>query len=163
MQQLTNEEIARVFAMYLGCKVQDNYNDKIGKLIGIDLKKGLEVEHNIEWSLMQFECKLHLTPLASITDEHCIEIAKFVHTTNIEINELIQIGMDYINYNFLNITLNSIRSNKLNEFHMQQDIMIFQYLISKEYAVPLWFGVNHWANGLTAIELGIAVDKTNFK
>jgi hypothetical protein len=32
------------------------------------------------------------------------------------------------------------------------------YLISKLYAVPLWFGVNHWANGKTAFELGIAAE-----
>lgn len=39
-------------------------------------------------------------------------------------------------------------------------IYAYQYLIFKGYAVPLWFGVNHWANGKTAIELGIAIDKT---
>jgi hypothetical protein len=35
----------------------------------------------------------------------------------------------------------------------------FNQLILYGYAVPLWFGIGHWANGLTAIELGIAIDK----
>jgi hypothetical protein len=36
---------------------------------------------------------------------------------------------------------------------------LFQYLISKGYAVPLWFGIDYWANGKTAIELNIAIQK----
>jgi hypothetical protein len=36
----------------------------------------------------------------------------------------------------------------------------FQYLISKRYAVPIWFGALHWANGRTAFELGIAIESS---
>lgn len=38
--------------------------------------------------------------------------------------------------------------------------MIFQYLKSKGYDVPLWFGIDHPCNGMTAIQLNIAIDKT---
>jgi len=36
----------------------------------------------------------------------------------------------------------------------------YNQLVLWGYAVPLWFGIEHWANNKTAIELNIAKDKT---
>lgn len=81
--------------------------------------------------------KLLLKPLSAITDEDAIEVAKL--DLNIPTAETGKFIVD--------------RINRLGG----GDNYTIQYLISKGYAVPLFFGVNHWANGKTAIELGIAL------
>lgn len=38
---------------------------------------------------------------------------------------------------------------------------MYQFLISRSYAVPLFFSPGHWANGKTALDLNIAIKKQN--
>ena len=87
-----------------------------------------------------------LTPLASITDEHAVEVAKLSFKVRYCENNtpiLHFVGREVLGSDYKNVLKWEIR----------------EYLISKGYAVPLWFGLNHWANGKTAIELEIAIEK----
>lgn len=36
---------------------------------------------------------------------------------------------------------------------------VFQFLVSKGYAMPMWFELGHWANGKTALELGLGLSE----
>ena len=124
MNKLTNEEKAKVFAMYLGCKIKCS---KSGALA--DVCHPHTCADYGHWQLV-------LTSLSEITDEHaiiCWDIENYVCSEN----------------DILHV------SNILNEMSAK----LFQYLTSKGYAVPLWFGIDHWANGKTAIELGLAIEK----
>lgn len=80
-------------------------------------------------------------PPADITDKDALEVGKF----------------DYINLPF---------GNKIVEVVKQEIIAKSQYcyeqytfLTQQGYSIPLFFGVNHWANSKNAIELGIAIKK----
>lgn len=130
--KLTNEEIAKVFAMYLGCEVTDYSGVGITGM-GIDISTGIS-QYGVSTSgenLFDFgKVKLLLTPLSAITDEHDKERTALFNSYD-------DSGIAYP--------------------------FMYQYLISKGYAVPLFFGINHWANGKTAIQLQIAIDKISLQ
>lgn len=176
-RKLTNLEIARVFAMYLGCQMtyEDGMDDSIEKeestLMGITTT-GVVNDENADESGEGFysveECKLHLTPLPKISDEHAIEVAK-IH------NRKYWVGPGASQFEIDAITPEMIRDNLVKEGrklvqHYEAGhrwyeggslewLYSFQQLIMWGYAVPLYFGLNHWANGKTAIELNIAKEK----
>lgn len=96
------------------------------------------------------DCKLLLTPLSAITDEHAVEVAKIVGCIDKECPESdFKYWGDYIKARLI--------MKGVDDFY--HSVKIFQYLISKGYAVPLFFGVDHQDNGKTAIECGIAIIK----
>ncbi len=150
--QLTNEEKAKVFAMYLGAEVSGEYMDEpcTGYLTGIHGEYGAEIQWIMNGHAEEDpdykeynECQLLLTPISAITDEDAVEVYDM------------QLGV-----------LNLTRANKIetvkywvntNELTWDQ----YEYLKSKFYAVPIFFAPKHPANGKTAIELGIAREKTN--
>lgn len=149
--QLTNEKIARVFAMYKDepCIWRNNPC----KILGFDFERytaliigTLSVNGLRYWQEMR-DIQLLLTPLSAISDEHAIEA---VTTCGI-----VLFGTS--------ATDNRNRAKRMIEemANVKQSIEYetYQYLISKGYAVPLWFGYNHPANGKTAIELNIAITK----
>ncbi|HRI34983.1 MAG TPA: hypothetical protein PLD02_14640 [Saprospiraceae bacterium] len=130
--KLTNEEIARVFAMYYGKKTDAPHP--------YDIVTGTMIDYI---SVGMLKMKLQLTPLSLISDEDAVEVAKMEDSKNINR------GYEWLS-----------RKGKVLAYQPLKDVNAYQYLISKCYAVPLFFGINHWANGKTAIELGIAIDKT---
>ncbi len=141
-QKLTNEEIAKVFAMYLGAEVvytRGNYSDRFYYTL-VDMFNNSICSANSERSSFQ-NCQLLLTILSGITDEHAIEVGKIWNISTVTNHDISDIKEYFI------------------EYGIPQNIELYQYLISKGYAVPLWFGIDHWANGKTAIELNIAVEK----
>lgn len=177
MNKLTNEEIAKVFAMYLGCEIENkpytglppsekDYFTVIGKLIYCIPEKDERLvcviqnkdAQGFDWDdrshIPDFDCKLLLTPLDKISDEDAEMTARVLKIKSDEY--LAKSGEDW---NRIKVVKRWIETGRYmgEEF---LDIFAYQYLISKGYAVPLWFGVEHWANGKTAIELGIAIDKT---
>lgn len=128
---LTNSEIARVFAMYYGCDFIYEDANHVFK-VGKTIPDGKESE------------MLLLTHLDNITDEHASDVANML--TQWENPETGRGVLKYI----------------LEEKYYHTSInlcFLFQYLASKGYAVPLFFAPGHWANGKTAIELGIAIKK----
>lgn len=87
MNNLTNEERARIFAMYMPCEVIISNNvvctaigvSHIGKGNILVPTKG-DVDDYAEAPLSMTQ--LLLTPLSKITDEHAIEIANIVDVSN---------------------------------------------------------------------------------
>ena len=148
--KLTNEEIARVFAMYLGCPVRWYKGVHIITDWGIGcFHEDGELEYKMTVGKNTFqlhERRLLLTPLASITDEDASEIKNLLRAS----------------YKFLYIeeyTTQGIANHLLGK-KMYMYSNCFQFLVLKGYATPLFFSPGHWANNKTAIELGIAINKT---
>lgn len=181
VNKLTNEEIARVFAMYLGAPIVPlSEACTIAKKEGGYNNWGIRLEGNqyqISFGKNLFPIEkygLYLTPLDKITDEHAIEIANILDVPG----DCVERHKDHIavydRYNDNANTIDTLRLHFINnyellhldelgrayEFDLTRCSCIHQYLISKGYAVPLWFGVEHSANYHTAIELGIAIDNT---
>lgn len=130
-QTLTPAEIARVFALY--------YNPE-----GV--------------------IEIVLTSLEYITDEDAVQVAKMLYCTGewrvvgrVENGTVILFDDSKRNMAYLYTDLSfGGADHEADYFNLPA---VHSYLISKGYAVPLWFGIDHWANGKTAIELGIAVEK----
>ncbi len=154
---ITNEEKAKIFALYLGCRTKcigghfnPNMNSKNGngKLI-----MSAAIIADCEELTFQFgDFQLLLKGLQDITDEDAAELSEaFFPDGNI--------------YDYLHgaptgrAIVASIKNNRqTNTFYPHARIYDgFSFLISKGYAVPLFFGVGHPANGKTAVELGLAI------
>lgn len=144
--KLTNEEIAKVFAMYVPCKILNGVD---GDLTQRDLRyKNIDTYTYT----MVGQPKLLLYPLINITDEHAIEVGKIWGYLVDKTNPLIMEKCHRIANDYSKIVMNATIAIEINE-----------YLKSKGYAVKLWFGIDHWANGKTAIDLKIAIDKSTLK
>lgn len=137
--KLTNEEIARVFAIYWGCEI-----------IGVEsggVAPNTYVDSRAKYLMSCGKVKLLLTPLSAITDEHAIE-ASFIFNNDGRFKKCsMKRAAEYKKYVEEYCT-------DYNNFYVKM------YLIQQGYAVPLFFGVNHWANGKDAIQLEIAIDRT---
>lgn len=145
--KLTNEELAKVFAMYLGCPIQLEDGQISSKSTWIIADGYLMVNYNDIGDSEHIcrECRMLLTPLSAITDEDAVEIA-FLSG--------IMLRHRYVESEERQKAINIGKKVKGLSYPTRE------FLILKGYAVPLWFGIDHWANGKTAIELGIAIDKT---
>lgn len=159
--KLTNEEIARVLGMYINCEAETNGGFK-GTLFSVR-QEPYEVEllGNGTRVAAYKHVQLLLTPLDKITDEDAIEVAKILGR-EVELNEdLYPPNPMFRNKPKLSDEerLTNIGKRELNSMGIIRSD-IHQYLISKGYALPLYFSPNHPCNGKTAIELGIAIDKT---
>lgn len=141
--KLTNEEIARVFAMYCPS------NDKIFINPGTGISYYGTLYQLSSMRGFMHEYRLRLTPLSAITNGHaCICARLNGHVYELDKPVLLERGHELI--------------AKLT-YSIHCAYPIYTQLIVWSYAVPLFFGINHWANGKTAIELNIAVDKTKIK
>lgn len=144
--------MAGIFALYIGQPIIlfDKEGNQIPATIeGIDfIGKKLISErtfYNFE------ETKILLTPLAAITEEDIMEIGKM---RGLDEEYFADRKTDAIGLTKL-LFIEEIYKIKCS--HSGLDI--YQYLISKGYAIPLWFGIDHWANSKTALELGIGINK----
>lgn len=168
--KLTNEEIARVFAGYIGSEA--TYNNKInnhqGKILGVDAVGNVILSHKsvlVPYKVCDIGySSMLLTPLSSITDEHAIEVAKMRGIEKPKIKRTINL-IKIIGHNatlsisYLEMEIH-LMANTYNCTNTMDVVNIREYLKSKGYDVPMWFGIDHHANGKTAIELGVAIDKT---
>ena len=145
---LKRKKTTIVFAMYMPCDTiqqGNNFNRRLVSVGGFEdagytygkLKSKASVSAQF---INNFQ--LLLTPLASITDEHAIEVAKMEYTED-DLPRT-DTNRSYTGYGIISRKFNS---------------EIFQQLIIWGYAVPLYFGLNHRANGKTAIELNLAISK----
>ena len=146
MNRLTLEEIKIVLSQYIGCKVKDTLLEWSGEKLLIN-----EVNDGICLLLNQGILKLLLIPLVELTNEDAIVIGKIAGWSHLSDEGLIA------NVKELMCT------NKL--FNQQTNIAgftwfkIHHYLLSKGYAAPLFFVDEHWANGMNALELELAITK----
>jgi len=167
--ELTNQEIAKVFAMYLGSEVKvkaahfaANNNSKNNEGKTIMSPSILADCHERTFQYLDFLLKL--TPLSKISDEDAVQVAKILHSgLSSHIHFTVQKEDNrtdvWFGYNCVRIYHDgSIHYDNGNMHWANSDF--YQFLISRSYAVPLWHGIDHPANGKTAIELGIAIDRT---
>jgi len=137
MEKLTNEEIARVFAMYWGCRLDAGMITKVDSFWMNKVSNG------------ETDTVLLLTPLSKITDEDLVA-CYHLHSG--------LIGYDYTCDFKPALEMARHWINMDGEKTLCKLTQLSEYLRSKGYAVPLFFGLNHWANGKTPIELGIAIE-----
>lgn len=171
--KLTNEEIARVFAMYLGCNfwLCDNLEgnpviEKVTSTIVSEIEKGDWLGYDNRPGEL-----LLLAPLELISDEDAIAIACFEDTGYKKLNfsTYKKDGFNFLvekentnikcSYNYKTWFYDGVFDCKY-KFSLDINTLnwkSYQLMLKKGYAVPLFFGVNHWANGKTAIELKIAI------
>lgn len=149
MNNLTNEQIARLFAPYIGVQVKLYKTALNGnaRLEGVSVKTA---DVNYEGGIMYQpidNVKLLLTPLSKISDEDAIELAK-IHGYN-HIEESIQIVREGLkNIDSLEAVTNALLFES------------YKFLLSSGYDFPQYIEPNHPDNGKTLIELGLAIDKT---
>jgi hypothetical protein len=146
-ETLTKEEIAKVFAMYLSQEMIYKDGER-GHIYGFTIKNLQCVKDGITKG-----SKILLIPLPKINDEDAIAVAKILGFEESQTRPLFvgkTRGKSTVQY----------WSENYSTLYPLQATFVFQYLISKGYAVPIYFAPNHWANGKTAIELGIAIDAT---
>ncbi len=168
-KKLTHMQIARVFALYVGSDLQCpiSENPETNGLI----KMGWYAE-DIYWTAVEYAyCKLLLTPLSKMTDEHVIQIANHCVNLsgNVETDWKINRGSDSaIAIWFKNGDTFEIYTDgsgmcfredgrKLDD---RMDLQAMQMLFAWGYAAPLFIEAGHPDNGKNAIELGLAIDKT---
>lgn len=141
--ELTNEQIARVFAMYLNGTAKKDM--KPIRMIDPRGNKVLVTLYALSSDRAYLrDAKLLLKPLSAISDEDAIEVAKIKGFTT-----YVSDGLYFINHLFKNNKWNGLSTH-----------YVIQFLIQQGYAVPCFIAPNHPLNGRTAIELGIAVDST---
>ena len=148
MNKLTNEEVARVFAMYLGQGIkfeEQDYNQTGEQYLTSVQLAGCGTTNEREWDCISSPIYLLLTPIQKITDEHAKGVAALALFYNR--NDDVTIGKG------IALQLAGYAGHESRWINSWQ---IIQYLIKNGYAVPLFFGLNHWANHKTAIELKIA-------
>jgi hypothetical protein len=148
MNQLTNQERAKVFAMYWG--------GKAGFLNGMGNQNALSLFDCSFIAAGQIEGQLLLTPLSEINDDKII-LARIVYKG---IPETGGYSLQDAAWWFLeSLQGRQIRERRYCNIRASFANEGIQYLINRGYDVPLFFDVDHWANGKTAIELGVAISK----
>lgn len=173
--KLTNEEIVKVFINHIFCSAIYKKSNAIFEITGLTWmfnQYHLLTNPSCNMGYSVAECQLLLTPLSSISDEDAVELAKIIHKLIHPLKVLrnnnrivvVSTGNDELAINkWLVIQDGDIWvevDEIVEKLNYEDAISVFQYLISKGYDVPLFFGIDHPCNGKTAIELGIAIDKT---
>ena len=183
-QKLTNEEVAKVLTIYWGNPCQRIVSSS-GLPSGDDdvINMNVDVFKQVtSGTITTWTYKLLLTPLSKISDEEVLELCKLYSP---------EIYGDY-RYKKWYIEQDGTKSDTCNtvDVKRQSDTYYFQldkidgemrlydeemidsasvnhyyhqWYFMNGFAIPLFFGIDHWANGKTAIQLGIALDKTTIE
>jgi hypothetical protein len=169
--KLTTEEIAKIFAMYWGQSIVQSNGSMDGCPIGNALSLYI-------LGMYKMNTMLLLTPLNNITDEHAIEVAELINNEKYDKAETFKVIKDD---GVVKVYSSEVIHKDLPGFGFRYETKIYtgdcfvvnkkphsptiempffayQYLIKNGYNVPLFFGLDHWANGKTPIELGIAIE-----
>lgn len=134
MTELTNEQKAKIFAMYWGQRVL-----KFSKTA-----PATQYVDEYMFARIDKECVLALTPLSAISDEHAIEVAKMNRYTASDDSAICaKVGRDILKRCFV-----------------ENPVMCLPYECADKlrqwgYALPY--------NGIDLFEAGIAIDKTTLK
>lgn len=158
-QQLTNEEIVKVFSTYWGTPTNWVPTNSVDCARG----ENQRINQYFFGEMSTFNIvrsKLLLKPLSSITDEHIKILLSLMSNDEEEISYAISDkNWKYTKEQTIKALSELDYKVAENEIPIIKFHFVFQQLILLGYAVPLFFGINHWANSKTAIELGIAIDK----
>lgn len=148
MSNLTNEQKARVFAMYSEGNVKYSPYAESGAFFPLVVRQLGKVVQHIEQG---HKPVMWITPLSAISDEQRLNAVLIFH------NERPWIKSKICREDAVKYTLAA------TEIAFLMDANVRQYYINEGIAVPLFIEVGHPDNGRTAIELGIAIDKTTVK
>lgn len=161
MSKITDQAAAKIFAMYLGCEVYDQFSNINNRtLVEVNINGECLIKSKTKHNRSCSEIKLLLTHLSSITDEDAIEVCKIDYDIFRNTGYSFKVGKKYKNEKVV-FCIKSDSQNEIIPIKLYSvSSLAAQYLISKGYAVPIWLGINHPLNGKTPIELGIAIDKT---
>ena len=166
-QELTTEEKAKIYSMYLGCDIEPMKSTAGGFTINHNYLTIDNIAHTLAC-----EKKLKLKQFEKISDYDLIEFIKilderefdeYVIKRNLFHNPMIRVkvanchsAFDFeINSNF---SVRYCRCGSFSNYPITYEAFI--YLISNGYDVPLFFAPDHWANGKTATDLGIAITQS---
>lgn len=162
-QQLTNTEIIQVFSTYLGsaatiqCQKIDSspfqflgarFNDffsKVELILKGDFSGGTHCVNQESPVPVSDGCLLRLKHYGQLTDQQCIE-------------SIVSCGIVLFGHDDAKRAENA--RNMINDmYHVAQSIHFetYRHLALLGVDVPHYFGYNHWANGKTATELGLAI------
>jgi len=164
--ELTLEEKEKVFAMYYGQNVAEGGAPVKNLLSLLLLSGGKAYNHK----------RLQLNTFSEIKEDHAFCIAELIMNEKLAESEGRKLVIDD---GYFTVFWSEVKHTGVDNFgfryslkvypdlfvmlpgfkgHTQMNYDAYQYLISKGYAVPLFFEPNHWANGKNAIELRLAVD-----
>lgn len=152
-KQLTISEVQQALCPYIKseCLWCYSYPGEDGNILWIEPKPS-HSSTIISWLGRPDWIKPVLSSLSDITDEHALEVAKvFGGIDHLSDESKIAQVKELICTNQLYTKQTNITGSRW--------LYVFQHLIKKGYAVPLQIDIDHWTNGMTAIELEIAFDK----
>ena len=153
-QKLTSQEIAKVFSGHIGCDVIEEGSNAKGKLHAIGWLAGVgngsqrvlvDCSSNEQYWTSIDNIKLIQKNLSSISDEDAIEVFDFISSKY-------SAGAIKPNHKIAYI------QGAINALS-KKNYAVREMLTAKKYAVVLFFSPGHWASGLDAIQLKIAVEK----
>lgn len=176
-QKLTREQKARIFARYWGCGCKSSKYSQIGgDMSGIDnCMAGLHVLIDNNEGVPIDEAKLLLKPLSAITDEDLHSLCRIFGLESDSIKRyagglisawkctkygsphnpdgaMVTIYSEGIEWN------NGLEIDGV-EVHLNRCDAI-DYLRQNGYAVKEFVALDHPCNGMTPIQMGIAIDST---
>lgn len=150
--QLTTEQIARVFAMYVHSADVQIEKRIIGRLTGVAYSKVFYLESSFFNEEYFEDAALILTHFSRISAEDAIEVA--LTFGNWQHSDFEGMAEEDKNKRLVREGRRMVaRPSTCSPF-------VFQHLINRGYALPLWIAPNHPCNGLTAIEMGLAIDSS---
>lgn len=160
---LTHTEILQVFSTYLGTDVTiqcqkidrlpfnfvgahyDDFFKQTFLTVAGDFSGGTHAVNQKGTVQVSDGCLLRLKHYGQLTDQQCIE-------------SIVSCGIVLFGHNDAKRAENA--RNMINDmYHVAQSIHFetYRHLALLGVDVPHYFGYNHWANGKTATELGLAI------
>jgi hypothetical protein len=121
-----------------------------------------------------YKYKLLLKDLSQISDEDAVEVAKIfrsdiywghisVEPSCIKISGVLG-GIDHCTltiWNDMDFDFSWFEGTPATQPDNNYSYKLREFLKSRGYAVPLWFGIDHPCNGMTALELGLGISEHN--
>lgn len=155
MQKLSNEEIARVFAMYPGARVINPRFPDSGVSYDLTMAGWFGGSY---FNKHREDCwdnrVLQLHDLEQISDASVTDLAKILKFSE---NELESAKREVVHVILSSYSLADFCGPYPN-IYSQNIHHCYEYLKTKFHSVPLFFGAGHWANGKNAVQLNIAVN-----
>lgn len=161
----TSEFLSSVFGAYIGCEIDFYTHDKHyhAVLFGAYRSIAFKMEERVfvyiktdgdacEGKGPLEKCKLILTPLSDITDEHAIEIGKMVNSLLFEDEKALSMGRFILNMQFdISIDYVPLLSSDLyiygEKIKAKSQCRIIDFLRSKGYHIP-YMGVDLFQEGI---------------
>lgn len=176
VQTLSTEQKARVFAMYIGCDMKSPGSKKAHPLTSIgkwpDGRWFLNVGYQEYGLSVNTGYKLLLRPLSAITDEDAVEVAKmfgmegglYINRIGVKATVYEPAREEFIKeqqveiYGGIVSFWNGLQDE--GEYYSTNPYNVMDFLRQRGYATKLFIAPGHPCNGMTAIEIGLAIDST---